>query len=159
MKEGDFLKKTHIIVLTILCCILLFSGCVKQSTEKLDMNCNELSLEQSNELLETIDWLPLGSVVRVDESEQKVMIIGRIQNDANNPENKFEYSAVLYPQGLYNPENNYLFNFNQIKQIYFLGYSSEDNKIWEKNMSEYVKENNIIFFDYEKMKEEQSENK
>ena len=34
-----------------------------------------------------------------------------------------------------------------------------DQKIWEKNMSEYVKENNIIFFDYEKMKEEQSENK
>ncbi len=109
------------------------------------MNCNELSLEQSNELLETIDWLPLGSVVRVDDSEQKIMIIGRNQRDAYDPNISYEYSAVLYPQGLMNPEENLLLNLNQVKQIYYLGYSDNQNKQFEEFLNEYIKENNISF--------------
>lgn len=131
--------------MTIICAVLLFSGCVKQNDVRIVVDSSELTVEQSNEILRTIDWLPLGTVVSVDDSGQKVMIIGRIQQDANHPENKCEYSAVLYPQGLLNPEENYMFNFSQVKQIHFLGFSNEDNEMFEKQLDQYIEENNIVY--------------
>lgn len=108
-------------------------------------NSTELTIEQSQEILKTIKWLPLGTVVRVDDSDQKVMIIGRIQQDRNNPDIKYEYSAVLYPQGLVNPKENYMFNLNQVRQIYYLGFSNNDNVIFEEHMNQYLEDNNIVY--------------
>ena len=109
------------------------------------IDSSELTLEESNKVLETIEWLPLGTIVSVDDSNQKIMIIGRNQRDSNNPDISYEYSAVLYPQGLIDPKENLLLNLNQVKQIYYLGYSDDNNKQFEEFLNEYVKENNISF--------------
>ncbi|MDE5984355.1 MAG: DUF4176 domain-containing protein [Eubacterium sp.] len=109
------------------------------------MNNEELTIEESNEILNTVKWLPLGTVVSLEGSEQKAMIIGRIQQDRNNPDVKFEYTAVLYPQGLVNPKENYMFNLSQVKRIYFLGFSNEENEIFEKQMDQYLEDNNIVY--------------
>lgn len=109
------------------------------------INSSELTIEESNEILKSVEWLPLGTIVGVDDSDQKIMIIGRNQRDGYNPDISYEYSAVLYPQGLMNPEENLLLNLNQVKRIYYLGYSDNQNKQFEDFLNEYVKENNISF--------------
>ncbi|MDE6469858.1 MAG: DUF4176 domain-containing protein [Eubacterium sp.] len=146
IEKGMFFLKKGIAVF-----LLLFSmtgallGCAKQPENNIVINSLELTVEQSNELLETIDWLPLGTVVSVDDSGQKIMIVGRNQRDAYNPNVSYEYSAVFYPQGLMNPEENMLLNLNQVKQIHYLGYSDNQNKQFEEFLNDYVKENNISF--------------
>lgn len=72
------------------------------------------------------DLLPVGSVVLLENSTAKVMIIGICQLDET--ETIWDYSACLYPEGYYNADSNYLFNNSQIKQIYHLGYQNDEYK-------------------------------
>lgn len=132
-----------LIVASVIC---LLSGCINEKGgENIIINNQELTAEESDELLNKINWLPLGTIVSLEGSDQKAMIIGRIQQDINNPDVKFEYTAVLYPQGLVNPKENYMFNLSQVKRIYFLGFSNEENEIFEKQMDQYLEDNNIVY--------------
>ena len=140
------MKKFLLILLIFTSVICLLTGCMnKTEGENPTMNNQELTVEESNEMLSKIDWLPLGTIVSLDGSEQKAMIIGRVQKDINNPNVQFEYTAVLYPQGLVNPKENYMFNLSQVKRIYFLGFSNEENEAFEKQLNQYIEENNISY--------------
>ena len=140
------MKKFLFILLISASVICLLTGCInKTERQNLTMNNQELTIEESDEILSKIDWLPLGTIVSLDGSEQKAMIIGRVQKDINNPDVQFEYTAVLYPQGLVNPKENYMFNLSQVKRIHFLGFSNEENEAFEKQMNQYIEENNIVY--------------
>ena len=66
------------------------------------------------------DLLPLGSVVTLKEGNKKIMIVGRIQRNVET--NKiFDYSAVLWPEGIINSKKLYLFNHSDIQHLYFVG--------------------------------------
>ncbi|OQA22166.1 MAG: hypothetical protein BWY61_01681 [Firmicutes bacterium ADurb.Bin354] len=69
--------------------------------------------------------LPIGSVVILNNGEKKLMIVGQSQTPAGEPEKIFDYSAVLYPQGFYDRNNTYLFNHEDIKKIYYIGYMDD----------------------------------
>lgn len=71
--------------------------------------------------------LPLGSVVLLKDAQKKIMIIGRIQIQANGEGQKiYDYSGVLYPEGFVNPRKLFLFNNNDIERVYYIGMQDEE---------------------------------
>lgn len=72
------------------------------------------------------DLLPIGSVVRLKEAEKPLMIFGIKQMNADNPEKEYDYIGVLYPEGNVGADFQYLFNQDDIEEILFRGYDSEE---------------------------------
>jgi len=89
--------------------------------------------------------LPLGSIVLLKESLQKIMVIGRgaIYMNQETQEDVFsDYMAVLYPAGM-NPETTIFFNHEDIDKVLFTGYSDDEEERfleiyaeWKKNLDE-----------------------
>lgn len=100
----------------------------------------EITAEQSKEILLKLDSLPIGTVVLLKESSRKVMIIGVLQFNGADQSVLYDYSGVLYPEGLIDPKNNYLFNKAQIERIYYLGYHNEEQDALQ-NLIRQAKDN------------------
>jgi hypothetical protein len=66
-------------------------------------------------------YLPLGSVVLLAGGDKRVMIYGRRQRAEADGE-MWDYVACLYPEGNLTVEYTYLFNHDQIEQVYFVGF-------------------------------------
>lgn len=101
----------------------------------------ELSERQSNKLLESDEYLPIGTVVTVGDGNKKLMIIGLLQTKAENNQT-YDYSAVLYPEGYISPTETYLFNKNQISRIHYLGYVSQEQKDANEKITELANSSN-----------------
>lgn len=69
-------------------------------------------------------FLPIGTIVQLNDQENKVMICGRQQVDLETNE-EYDYIGCEYPYGL-DGENALLFNGEQIQLVYFLGYQDLD---------------------------------
>ena len=65
-------------------------------------------------------YLPIGSVVRLKNGQKRIMIYGRRQLQVGT-DKEWDYIACLYPEGNLNEDNCFLFNHDQIEQVYFLG--------------------------------------
>ena len=116
-------------IIVVFCC-----SCSSGQSEKAVINSKgeisvsqELDEKQSDELLESSEYLPIGSVVTVEDGTKKLMIIGLLQVKAEDNQT-YDYSAVLYPEGYLDPSETYLFNKNQISRVYYLGYVSQEQK-------------------------------
>lgn len=73
--------------------------------------------------------LPIGSVVTLKGGEKKVMIIGICQFQAVAGEEKpriWDYVGCPFPEGYQGPSEGYLFNGDQIENVYVLGYQDEE---------------------------------
>lgn len=70
-------------------------------------------------------YLPLGSIVTLENGNKKIMICGRIQEHVEQQQ-LYDYCACLYPEGIIDPKELYLFNNNQIDRVYFIGMQDED---------------------------------
>ena len=83
-------------------------------------------------------FLPIGTVVILQEGKKPIMIIGYKISSVDNSyilkgtdvisDKVFDYCAVLYPEGLINSQNFILFDHNSIKEIIFKGFVSDDSK-------------------------------
>lgn len=72
--------------------------------------------------------LPIGSVVQLYNGEQKVMICGVLQKGVSTGEKTFDYVAVPYPMGEYDPRLKIGFDHADIENILFRGYEDEERK-------------------------------
>ena len=69
--------------------------------------------------------LPIGSVVLVGNSQKKVMIVGVCQKGGE--ENKiWDYAGVIFPEGYLDSNKMFLFNNDQITQVFALGYQDAE---------------------------------
>ena len=79
-----------------------------------------------------IDFLPLGSVVKVKDSDKRLLIIGRgMKLYQDGSETIYDYGAVPYPEGIIGDQECFI-NHSDIVEIVFKGYEDQDNE-------EYVK--------------------
>lgn len=84
------------------------------------------------------EFLPLGSVVRLNGGVKKVVIIARAVATKINQEVKyFEYGGSLYPEGLLGDTILY-FNNEDIQKIEYKGYVDEDETIMVHNLNESI---------------------
>ena len=76
-------------------------------------------------------YLPLGSVVLLKGASKKIMIVGYLSYSFSQKTEIYDYMGCLYPEGIISSDKNLLFNHDQIDEIYYLGYSDDEEKIFE----------------------------
>lgn len=87
---------------------------------------------------EYTEFLPLGSVVRLNGGVKKVIVIARVVATKIKEEVKyFEYGGSLYPEGLLGDSILY-FNNEDIQKIEFRGYVDEDEEVMVCNLNESI---------------------
>ena len=60
--------------------------------------------------------LPIGTIVLLKESKKRILIVGYLPQEANNPR-IFDYSGVPFPEGLVDSKKILLFDHKQIEKI------------------------------------------
>ena len=75
---------------------------------------------------EISDLLPIGSIVTLDDSEDKLMIFGILQSTGQESDEQYDYIGVPYPMGNSGPDNQFLFQHDNIDEIIHIGYEDEE---------------------------------
>jgi hypothetical protein len=81
-------------------------------------------------------FLPLGSIVVLNKTTQKLLIVARgmiVENDY------YDYGAFLYPQGLVEDSLVY-FNKDQIAKVDFKGFSDDDDQLFIGYIEQAIEE-------------------
>ena len=73
-------------------------------------------------------FLPIGTVVLLKDGNKRLMINGYCSVGDEEQNTIYDYSGVLFPEGVLNSEQNFVFNHNQIVRIDYLGLSDEEQK-------------------------------
>lgn len=89
-----------------------------------------------------IDYLPIGTVVCLNRTDDKFLIVGLAVRNAEGETR--DYLGVRYPVGALSTENYYFFNHNMIKNIVHQGYYTADHESY-KNLL-----NNVLSKKYPK---------
>ena len=77
------------------------------------------------------EYLPIGSVVLLNNGSKKIMIYGRKQLAADTGD-EYDYVACLYPEGNINDDYTFLFNHDNIKEVIFKGFSDQEETEFQK---------------------------
>jgi len=86
--------------------------------------------------MEIKELLPIGSVVLLKEGKKKLMTFGVKQTDANTKK-EYDYIGVLYPEGNIGDGGQFLFNHDDIDEIFFNGYEDEERDTFIENLTKY----------------------
>lgn len=89
-------------------------------------------------------YLPVGSVVLLKGDTKKMMIIG-FCTSSDDDQKQYDYSGCMYPEGLISSDEIYLFDHDQIGEINFIGYETDEEKEFKKNLIEALNEEQEIF--------------
>jgi len=82
--------------------------------------------------------LPIGSVVKLKGAEKCLMIFGLRQTDSQTNE-EYDYIAVMYPEGNLGEHLRFMFNHEDIEEIVFTGYESDEHKSFLGKLYEFFK--------------------
>ncbi len=78
--------------------------------------------------MERIDYLPLGSIVYLNDGMKKLLIVGRgLMLKNGDKEYFFDYGGVLFPEGLQGDELAY-FQHSSVKKVVFEGFRDDDDE-------------------------------
>ena len=80
---------------------------------------------------------PIGTVVTVKEANKSMMIIGILPENGGK---RYDYIAVLYPEGYLTEKQIYLFNHDDIEKVEYLGYMNAEFQVFHQNLKEILKE-------------------
>lgn len=83
--------------------------------------------------------LPIGSVVIIRQSDRRLMVIGRDQQDKKTNET-FDYIACYFPEGVQESSRVLHFNKEDILLVFALGYLNEDELRLRKQLEKKGKE-------------------
>lgn len=79
-------------------------------------------------------YLPIGSVVLLKEASKTIMITGYLQKEVGNNNKFYDYVGCLYPEGYLASNKNLLFNHDQIDKILFVGYETDEQQDFFKQL-------------------------
>ncbi|MFA8438667.1 DUF4176 domain-containing protein [Pueribacillus sp. YX66] len=83
--------------------------------------------------------LPLGSVVMLENGEQKLMITSRVPLYNNEGTiGYFDYGGCLYPNG-HVDQQMFFFNASDIAEVYFEGYVDDSELEFQERYKEEIK--------------------
>lgn len=81
------------------------------------------------------EYLPIGSIVLLNNGTKRIMIYGRKQISMDTGE-IYDYVACFYPEGNISQEYTFLFNNEDIREVLFRGFSDEENEEFLKVLEE-----------------------
>lgn len=84
-------------------------------------------------------FLPVGTVVMLQNGSKRVMINGFCTMDASAPEKVYDYSGVLYPEGSLSSDQTLLFDHSQIVRVDHMGLVDDEEKEFKEKLNEILK--------------------
>ena len=84
-------------------------------------------------------FLPIGSVVSLNDGNKKIMITGFCSVSDDDTTKMYDYSGCFYPEGYLNSDKVCLFNHSQIKEVFYLGYESDEETEFKKVLDDILK--------------------
>lgn len=88
-------------------------------------------------------FLPIGSVVILKQGKKRIMITGYAQIDIVKKDRIYDYVGCMFPEGVISTENNLLFNHDDIKQVFCIGFQDEEQKNWNAKLLTLMTDENI----------------
>lgn len=88
--------------------------------------------------MDNTDFLPIGSIVLLNEGSKKLMITGFCTIPEESPEEVYDYCGCLYPEGVLSSDETYVFDHNQIKNVLFIGYEDDEQKQFHEKLIDTV---------------------
>lgn len=82
------------------------------------------------------ELLPIGSVVLLKEGTKKVMVFGIRQTEADSGR-EYDYAGVLYPEGNLGNETWFLFDDENIAEVFFRGYEDDERTEFLERLSDF----------------------
>lgn len=76
-------------------------------------------------------YLPIGSICTLKGKNKKIMIMGYYAVEFNGNLKIKDYSGCSYPEGMLLPDQVITFNHTDIEKVDFVGFKSEEQKIFE----------------------------
>lgn len=76
------------------------------------------------------DLLPIGSIVRLQNGQKRLMITGVLQSKEDELDKQYDYLGILYPEGHIGGDFQYLFNHEDIDEIVFRGYEDQERQVF-----------------------------
>lgn len=89
-------------------------------------------------------FLPAGSVVLLEGATKRLMITGFCTMDSANSDVMYDYCGCLYPEGMISSDETALFNHDQIKEIYHIGLSDEEEVAFKQKLNELINANGVV---------------
>ncbi len=83
-------------------------------------------------------YLPVGTVVLLQNGTKRVMINGFCTMDASNPSKIYDYSGVLYPEGSLSSDQTLLFDHSQIVRVDHMGLEDQEELDFKVKLKEIV---------------------
>jgi len=72
-------------------------------------------------------YLPVGSVVLLKGGTKKIMINGYCVVTEKDPDKMYDYRGCPFPEGILGDRGAALFNIDQIEEVCFEGWKSDDS--------------------------------
>lgn len=113
-----------------------------------------------------IRYLPIGSVVRLKNCDNMIMITGYYSVEYNRDLEIYDYSGCAYPEGVMIKSSCCSFNQSDIKEVLFEGYKTDEYKTLTNGLNEIDEEimtggepQEIVFDELDSNKEKEKEDK
>lgn len=81
------------------------------------------------------EFFTLGTIVTLFDNTKPLMIYGRLQLQAGF-EKIWDYVACLYPEGNISDQYNVFFNHEDVENVLFVGYQTEDDRSYQQLLIE-----------------------
>ena len=101
-------------------------------------------------------YLPIGSIVTINDSNKKIMIIGYYSIKYMNVVKMYDYLGCVYPEGMLLPNDLYSFNHSDIVSIAFTGFKDDSYEVLNENLNspkpaeDLEKNSNFVNVKYDK---------
>lgn len=79
------------------------------------------------------NMLPIGSIVRTEGAQRKLMVIGRVVTTEEN-DTIFDYVGIPYPEGINDTDKMYFFNRDQIEELLFIGFQDHEALLFQSEV-------------------------
>ena len=83
-------------------------------------------------------YLPIGTVVLLKGGRKRVMITGFCVSRKENPEEMWDYSGCIYPEGIFSSDNVLMFDHTQITEVFHIGLIDDEEKEFKNKLKEEV---------------------
>ena len=84
------------------------------------------------------ELLPIGSVVLLEGGQKRVMVFGVKQTNRDG-NLEYDYIGVMYPEGNVEEVGQFLFNHEDIDQVFFRGFEDPEREEFIEHLDEFYK--------------------
>ncbi len=83
-------------------------------------------------------YLPIGTVVLLKDALKKVMITGFYVKSTED-DKVFDYAGCIYPEGVISSDQNLMFNHDDISDVYYMGYITDEQRTYNEKIIDIIK--------------------